>query len=544
MSAKHRLAIGSILAALLAGCGSKEETHEPPPAVHLNEEAGFSEIESVHISIADPSYPSDITTPPARLFYAFQPADEAPQDKPLFVFFNGGPGFATTLGLFADNTARRSLDKRNNGGAAVGPSPRSWTTMGNLLYIDPRQCGFSYDVGDPGDNPSARAEAFTGAVFNPFADAADVIRVVLRFLAAHPDIQKQPVIVVGESYGGTRANAMLFEIHHPDQIDGSVASALYRDEALAAEIRAHFAAVRPGEPFTPELAASQFGKQILVEPAVAGDRQFLAAATALGSAGSPLPDIALKYGVACTTCAAGDASCDPTQASHDCIDALRAAHRDVGDLSQTDDALTAAAGDAETALRTLATLQQVIGVDPRTIPQLAAAGRAGAYRFSDQLPMPLPPPNDIDTPEPIAQDLGALPAWDRYLVGQSAPVQFAAVTSMLSWNQDLWGMVFLSNLELTDTFITSAEYDTIVYLPSLGDALLTYPEVKSAALDRTPKKGVARPGWLTVEHIPMGETAPQTHVIRMPLYAAGHAVSAGQPIELADDVAAWLAGGN
>ncbi len=533
---RDRLVIAPILAALLTGCGTGDEPHPSLP-VHLDEEAGFFDIEARTISIDDPSLPAETTTTPARIFYAFQPADASPEKKPLFVFFNGGPGFATTLGLFANNTARRSLDSRHNGGAVVGPSPRPWTAMGNLLYLDARQSGFSYDHGVTGD---ARAAAFNPVVYNPFADAGDCVRAVLRFLAAHPEIREQPVILVGESYGGTRAAAMLFEIQRPDQIEAP--SARYRDEALAAEIRAHFAATRPGEPFTPDLAAEQFGKQVLIEPAVMGQRQFEAAKIALGSEGSPLPEVAAELGVSCSVCAAGDAWCDPRGASEGCFSALRAANRDVGDLSLTEDEVTAQLTAMEAALRTTSSLQTMLGVDPRTIPGLAAAARADAFRFGTNLQQDGPAPNDVTTVEPLTAELGALGEGDRYFVGQNNEVTAASGGSSMSYVKEIWGAVFLVNLERTDTFITSARYDGIVYSPAIGDALRASPWVQSATLDRTPRKGVARPGWLTIESTPLGETTAKKHVIRMPLYAAGHAVPAGAPVELAEDVEAWLAG--
>ena len=54
-----------------------------------------------------------------------------------------------------------------------------------------------------------RWKEFNTKNFNSLTDAAQVIRVLLRFLLAHPDLTGNEVILVGESYGGTRVSTML-----------------------------------------------------------------------------------------------------------------------------------------------------------------------------------------------------------------------------------------------------------------------------------------------------------------------------------------------
>lgn len=504
----------------------------PPPEVTFLDEAGFIDLEPVEIGFSIADLPTSATTPRARVFYSFQPAEEAATQKPIFVFFNGGPGFATSLGLLGFNTAKRTLDPAFATNHGVGESPRPWTKLGNLLYLDAREAGFSYQVGAEGDHPEERAEGFTGVTFNPFTDGADMLRALLRFLAAHPALRDRPVILVGESYGGTRSSVMLNLVHHPERYEAGVA--IFRDPALSAEVRAHFAATRPGEEMTPELAAAQFGRQILIEPALAGKLQLDAARAAFGRPGSPMAAIAAEHGVSCDLCAPDDPSCNVVSAGQLCVEALTAAGYDTGDLQQTSAEGEAQLAAAQATLQSTEGLGALLGVDPREIEGLDAASRVGAYRTPDASVEP--------EAEPIAADLGALPAWDRYFVGLSVPVVVTSSSTMIGWTAPLWGSVFVDNLKRTQTFITSARYDAIIHTDSLPDALRQVPGVSEASLDRSPKPGVARPGLMTIVYTsPLGG-APQTFEVRVPHYAeSGHAVAMRQPVELFDDVAAWLA---
>jgi hypothetical protein len=90
------------------------------------------------------------------------------------------------------------------------------------------------------------------------------------------------------------------------------------------------------------------------------------------------------------------------------------------------------------------------------------------------------------------------------------------------------------------TFVTDAFFDGVVNSRAIMDAIRSRPDIVSADLDTAPRAGEARPGWATIVTQAKGK-APVKHVIRMPFYSeSGHMVSAAQPVELADDVAAWL----
>ena len=242
------------LLAVLGACGNRQSTSasssDAAPLPPLVTEAGFIDI---------PPQPTAARYA-ARIFYDFQPADTQPASRPLFVLFNGGPGDATSTLLLQRGTGRMTLDSD----AAAGPSPvvnpASWTQFANLLYLDERLAGFSYGL-----LPAV------GCVMSDVEDASDFVRALLTFLDGHVALRGNPVVLVGESYGGVRATWML------DLLLRYQTEAAKGGADLPALIQAHYDAVFPGDAGTPvdeATAARQFGWQVLIEPLVEGAAQF------------------------------------------------------------------------------------------------------------------------------------------------------------------------------------------------------------------------------------------------------------------------------
>ncbi|HQN74340.1 MAG TPA: hypothetical protein PLX56_11780, partial [bacterium] len=159
----------------------KDEDNEPVdeeiPVLPVEFESGFIEIEPANYTLDT----RDQTSARARMWYNFQPADESAHEKPLFVFFNGGPGAATAL-LFTYNTAKMTADQKYSESDVV-ENEFNWNQIGNLLYIDARMTGFSYGMTGNPSSQNERSSYFRTNNFNVFIDAADFIRVILRFLA-------------------------------------------------------------------------------------------------------------------------------------------------------------------------------------------------------------------------------------------------------------------------------------------------------------------------------------------------------------------------
>ena len=240
-----------------------------PEARALQNEAGFIAMEPVafHFHYGSRASRLELASSEARVWYSFHAADHDPAARPLFVFFNGGPGSASSSGLMSMYTSRYTLDNRieSGGGEQYVPNPFSWTRLGNLLYVDPRQTGFSYSVLDDVEDWDLRFREFNAQNFSTFFDGAEVVRLLLRFLVRHPELRDNPIVVVGESYGGVRATVVLhLLLNYASYGDGTE---MYQDPALASEIQAHLEAVFPeyqGRIVPPEVIARQFGDQILI----------------------------------------------------------------------------------------------------------------------------------------------------------------------------------------------------------------------------------------------------------------------------------------
>lgn len=180
-------------------------------AVELRREAGF--IELPPSEAFDTSQGRACTTAPARLWYSFAPAQDDPANRPLLVFFNGGPGTSTTSGLFAFRTGPQWVDTDEAGMWSVEDNPNDWSSFANLLYIDPPSLGYSYYGRCDGPDCS------DACPLTLQLDAAEFLLGTLMFLDRHPQMLGD-VHLVGESYGGTRAGIMTKFARSQDALAG------------------------------------------------------------------------------------------------------------------------------------------------------------------------------------------------------------------------------------------------------------------------------------------------------------------------------------
>lgn len=119
----------------------------------------------------------------------FFEARTAPEDAPLVLWLNGGPGCSSSTGLLFE------LGPCNiaNEGKNVTSNPFSWTNHANVIFLDqPVNVGFSY--ADDGTTVSS----------SPVA-GEDVYAFLEIFLNRYPQYSKTPFHIAAESYGGTYA---------------------------------------------------------------------------------------------------------------------------------------------------------------------------------------------------------------------------------------------------------------------------------------------------------------------------------------------------
>lgn len=542
---------------------------ESRPA-RLSAQTGFFEIEPIRFSFQQAGLPTlSYASSKTRILYSFYPADADPADKPLFVFFNGGPGCATCTGLFSMNTAPHTLDKTRTDGNRIALNPISFTALGNLLYLDAPNTGFSYNVTfDAADEAVRRAE-FGVQNFNPYIDAAQMVRAVLRFLAGHPPLKANRVILIGESYGGVRASVMLnLLLFHDRYEDGS---RIYRDAALAREIRRHF--LETGSGASPADVARQFAGQILISPLLAGVYQNDLSGAAYEQAGSVIYNIAAQTGTVYTPCA--DDGCNPWDNALTFVSetAKRDVYQHDQPASYTDGLLLfAVEGLNLPDVLSFAFERNIVG-----IPRLGAPWRPNAYKqiagAEAGLPDILNRPSFARLPfadqlrireraarlmrqkdraghagETLADVLGPLHPWDAYVLDCNDDVAEAfyvnaaidAGYTAIDPLSTATGELFLQNLALVETLITNAALDLIIYAPVIPDTLKKYPSlVRDVVWRDDPDNGrievYYQPG------APAESPAPASRIIAFPRYpSAGHMVTHGQPEKFFADVRRWL----
>jgi len=593
---KRRLPLLIFLALFIAG----QPALAAKPAVQsYQNESRFMYIEPVTFYFHYGSYSNRLvlTSSQARIWYSFQAADQDSPGTPLFIFFNGGPGSATTSGLMSMNTGRYTLDSRQDqGGNVFIPNSLSWTSLGHLLYIDAREAGFSYNMMNQASDDGRRFQEFNAQNFNSFFDAADFIRLLLRFMESHPALRSRPVIIVGESYGGTRATAMLhLLLNYGDYGNGKE---IYQDPALSQEIQSHLEAVFPeytGRVVPAEIIARQFGHQVLIQPCVSFGYQMEIQDEMFRQPGSPLFKIAQEVGI----------PFDP-QAYSDLYEFVEnVAGRDAYIYTKPVGWLNGFFNNAGVLLRTVRNLAQITGVDVASIPEMYASSRLNAYRVvnvssntaaqpthqlsglnagagasaraphprlerrgfveasqsggsSDRLirelfeiPTQAEPRNALAEPGDMSLAFGQLQPWDLYyLTGNSmANWAFHVFNIALVRGYDIhfyaprYGRMFLKNLAYVHTFITNAALDLVVYSPAVAPCLARHTELVSS-VERVTTGPEARPGQIIVRYLPhaFAELPDLTsRTIRFPIYAQScHAVSLTQPLDLFQDVSAWL----
>jgi hypothetical protein len=485
-----------VLAALgsLAHCSSSQGAPAPTAddagtqpdgrPERLDAEAGFVTV---------PPQPSGAPYS-SRMFYAFRPADQTPATKPLFVVFNGGPGYATTSGLMAYGTGPMTLVDGTPDDAPPRPNAESFTRFANLLYIDERATGFSYPLRDSdGGAPNFHCS------FSIAGDAADFATVMLSFLEAHPALRDAPVFLMGESYGGTRAVSLLRILLHSGD------STLAIPDSLRAAVARHFGDDGAAPPSV-ERVARQFKGLVLLEPLVAGQAQLEAQVPLLQAD----PYLGTRVD-------------DP--------------HYDPYDLKKPAGWSDSLSARANRSLADPSSSRSLLGVDLATVTELLPPSRKDAFRWA-----PLTDPgvssahDDQVASTQIASRLGALGPNDYYL-----GTIVEACTGRQAEYADLTFDWFLDDLASVKLFLTHARWDGVIYTPAI-------PYVIEKAgipttVDPQPRAGYARPGWIDVM-LPAREGQPAHAIeIRYPTYEnSGHMVATCQGADFTDDVEQWLGG--
>ena len=521
--------------------GDPEEEDEPVVIVEgLGYESGFIDLEENSYTLNNRSGQSG----KAKMWYNFQQANKNPEEKPLFVFYNGGPGSASSL-LFLYNTSKKTADQ-SIAGEGVADNPYNWNRIGNLLYIDARMTGFSYGIVDDPTNSRSRSNYFSTANFNVFVDAADFIRVILRFLDEHPKIKSNPVILAGESYGGTRTTAVMNILLNVADYAGK--NRVFYDEALFEEIAQHFREIDPeitGMP-SKEQVAKQFGGQIMIQPLAMGEQQLDAVGEVLEQSDSPLYEIQQETGKQFTKCG-NSWNCDKHS---NALKYVQNANRDIYAYRHEYNWLFDYTDYGIAKMLQFSMFEEFIMNDPTKIENLYAENRTGAFRYggfgfsrniagTDEFKN-LPESVKIIMETRIEQrdvhplssgDLesvfGTLPSYDEYYLDSNDTINSTFYSASVSPYSDVNGEMFLENIKTVKTFITNAEEDIILYAKATPEAAKKFSSVS----------GVETGDESFTVHFKDGQSATVT----FPFYPeSSHSVSVNQPGKFFNDVKKWM----
>ncbi|KAL0563610.1 hypothetical protein V5O48_018453, partial [Marasmius crinis-equi] len=153
-----------------------------PGALRVTQNSGVCETTP---GVTQASGYGDLTATESIFFWYFA-ARNSPSTAPLSLWFNGGPGSSSMIGLLQELGPCRI----NNDTRTVSTNPFSWNTNSNILFIDqPVGVGFSH--GDMKVGTSQQA-------------AADVWSFLQIFLkdSRFSSLASRPLAIWTESYGG------------------------------------------------------------------------------------------------------------------------------------------------------------------------------------------------------------------------------------------------------------------------------------------------------------------------------------------------------
>ncbi|KAH8824467.1 carboxypeptidase C [Flagelloscypha sp. PMI_526] len=132
-----------------------------------------------------------------HLFFWFFESRFAPEEAPLILWLNGGPGCSSSTGLLFELGPCRVADESGN----LTHNKYSWNNHANMIFLDqPVNVGFSY--AEPGTSVS-----------DSTVSAEDVYAFLEIFLNRYPKYASAPFHVAAESYGGHYGPHIVSEIY-------------------------------------------------------------------------------------------------------------------------------------------------------------------------------------------------------------------------------------------------------------------------------------------------------------------------------------------
>jgi len=467
--------VSTIGLTLSLGCGSAAPVSESDKsgsgAEPVLARAGFLDLAPRNVLLNGRALSLSATS---RIFFNFRPAQQEAATRPTIILFNG---FASDV-VRAFGTGPNSVQRDGS----VGPNPDSLTRFANLLYLEPRQAGFSYDVLD---GRAASATDCSQDVFSEYVDAADVLLASLQFMNGHSAL-KGPVYWMGESYAGVRISWILAYLRQAWPL------APYQDESL----RMALATVDRDR---------YLSGQILLQPWLVGAAHAIAIREAC--LGATL--LTRVQGSVPSPCSVDDACT--------CANANSRSPYDYAVTKQEQNDRLFAADSAQVSP---ADAEALYGVRFEDIAGLSGGERGRGFKCSVA---------DDETPDQSAliSLLGALPDGQSYNLAYS-PLTTGKGSTNPDWRAQNWvGAAFLDNAQHVPTFITDGQRDLVV------------PEVALAPALQAVAGAVAVTESATELTLGFASGARAVSIRHYP--NSGHMITMNEPQAFALDLSAWLA---
>ena len=126
-------------------------------------------------------------SPTKHLHYVFVTSQTNPKADPVVIWFNGGPGCSSMLGMFMEHGPYVTDD----GEYYIKKNPEPWNKRANVLYIE-SPSGVGYSIADtPAD-----------LLHNDMSQSKDAIAALKQWFKSFPEYLGNDLYISGESYGG------------------------------------------------------------------------------------------------------------------------------------------------------------------------------------------------------------------------------------------------------------------------------------------------------------------------------------------------------
>ena len=148
----------------------------------------------IHVNYKHDWYSGYLNFSKSSYHYVFFDSQRDPDNDPLVLWLNGGPGCSSLIGMVTENGP--FLFEPNT--TTLKLNPNAWNKRANLLYLE-----------SPGGVGFSKGER---KIYNDANTAEDNLQALLAFFQKFPNMKKNDFYITGESYAGIYVPYLAYEI--------------------------------------------------------------------------------------------------------------------------------------------------------------------------------------------------------------------------------------------------------------------------------------------------------------------------------------------